>query len=145
MNDSVRREVLVRAGPLIAACTLALTAAFIGVVALLSGAAAGVVARLPLYVLAGAVGFVGALLAVEHSRRTGQSALATAAVTGVVGFVLIGFGTEGIVYALTRPDAVVASHLFVYLLSAALIASGLGYWSVRNWSDLSRLLRRSGL
>ncbi|MFB6139072.1 MAG: hypothetical protein ABEJ26_01395 [Halosimplex sp.] len=139
------REVLVRAGPLIGATTLALTAAFLGVVGIVSGSATGIVGRLPLYVLAGSVGFVAALLTAEHSEYYGREALVSAAVVGVVGFVMIGLGTEGVVYGMTNPDAAVASHLSVYLLSAAMIASGLGYWTVRNWHDVSRAVQTSGL
>lgn len=134
----VDREAFARTGPVIVVCTLALTATFVGVVGLVSGKAGGVVARFPLYVLAGAVVFVGALLVLEQSRHDGRTVLAGAALVGAVGFVLASLGTEGIVYALTYPDDVVASHLFVYLLSAAIIASGLGYWSVRNWRGVSR-------
>ena len=89
---------LVGTGPLVAAiggCTLVLTAVFVGVVALVSGETAGLVERLPLYVLASAVAFLAVLL--------------------------------------------VASHLFVYLLSAAVIASGLGYWAARNRRDVRDL------
>lgn len=141
----MERDVLVRAGPLICATTLALTAAFLGIVGIVSGAAAGIVGRLPLYVLAGSVGFVAALLAAEHSQYYGREALVSATAVGVVGFVMIGLGTEGVVYGLTHPDAVVASHLSVYLLSAAMIASGVGYWSVRNWRDVTRMMQTSGL
>jgi len=141
----LERDVLVRAGPLICATTLALTAAFLGIVGIASGNAGGLVARLPLYVLAGSVGFVAALLVAEHSQLYGREALATAAAVGIVGFVMIGLGTEGIVYGINYPDAVVASHLSVYLLSAAMIASGIGYWTVRNWRDVTRVMQTSGL
>ncbi|MFC7197108.1 hypothetical protein ACFQL4_24765 [Halosimplex aquaticum] len=95
--------------------------------------------------LAGSVGFVAALLAAEHSEYYGREALVTATCVGIVGFVMIGLGTEGVVYGLTNPDAVVASHLSAYLLSAAMIASGLGYWTVRNWRDVTRVMNKSGL
>jgi hypothetical protein len=144
-NGHLERDVLVRAGPLICATTLALTAAFMGIVGIASGNAGGVVGRLPLYVLAGSVAFVAALLAAEHSEYYGRPALVTAAGVGVVGFVMIGLGTEGVVYGATHPDAVVASHLSVYLLSAAMIASGVGYWTVRNWRDVTTAVNTSGL
>jgi len=144
-NGYLERDVLARAGPLICATTLALTAAFLGIVGIVSGETGGLVGRLPLYVLAGSVGFVGALLAVEHSEYYGRPALATASGVGIVGFVMIGLGTEGVVYGLTNPDAVVASHLFVYLLSAAIVASGVGYWTVRNWRDVTTAVNTSGL
>jgi hypothetical protein len=54
-------------------------------------------------------------------------------------------GVEGVLYAWTHPGRVVASHLFVYLLSAAIIASGLGYWGVRNWHDVHDVVGYSRL
>lgn len=137
-------DVLARTGSLIGLCTVALTAAFVGVLAIVSGETAGVVGRLPLYVLASAVVFVATLLAADETGTEGVTALVRAAVAGVSGFVLLALGAEGIIYAVTNPDAVVASHLFVYLLSAAIIASGLGYWSVRNWRDVSAAVSTSG-
>ena len=144
-NGYFERDVLVQAGPLICATTLALTAAFLGIVGIASGNAGGLVGRLPLYVLAGSVGFVAALLAAEHSQYYGREALVTAAAVGIVGFVMIGLGTEGVIYGLTYPEAVVASHLSAYLLSAAMITSGLGYWTVRNWRDVTAAVDTSGL
>jgi len=136
------REVLVQTGALIAACTAALTAAFVGVVALLAGQS-GLLTRLPLYVLVGAVTFVGVLLAADHRRNSGQTVLVRAVVVAAAGFVLFGLGAEGVLYAATRPGEVVASHLFAYLVSAAIIASGLGYWGARNWREVSRAIDRS--
>ena len=142
-NTLLERRTLARAGPLIGVCTVALTAAFVGVIGLASGATGGVVGRLPLYVLASAVLFVATLLAAEDSRNGGVTTLTRAATVGVGGFLLLGLGAEGIVYAVTHPDAVVASHLFVYLLSAVIIASGLGYWAVRNRGLVRALVRGS--
>lgn len=136
-------NVLARTGSLIGLCTVTLTAAFVGVLAIVSGETAGAVGRLPLYVLASAVVFVATLLAADETGTEGVTALVRAAVAGVSGFVLLALGVEGIIYAVTNPDAVVASHLFVYLLSAAIIASGLGYWSVRNWRDVSAVVSTS--
>lgn len=136
---------LARTGSLIALCTVALTAAFVGVLALVSGETGGAVGRLPLYVLASAVVFVATLLAADGTGTDGVTALVRAGVVGVGGFVLLALGIEGINYAVMNPDAVVASHLFVYLLSAAIIASGLGYWSVRNWRDVSAAVSTNGL
>jgi hypothetical protein len=129
-------------GPLVAAiagCTLVLTAVFVGVVALASGQTAGLVGRLPLYVLATAVAFLAVLLAADHARTHGMTVLARAAGVAVVCFVTVSLGTEGVVYAVRYPETVVGSHLFVYLLSAAVIASGLGYWAARNRRDVREL------
>jgi hypothetical protein len=136
---------LLQTGSLIAACTVVLTAAFLGVVGLVSGRAVGIVTRLPLYVFAGAVAFVAVLLVTSHARHHGQTVLARAAVAGLSGFVLFGLGAEGLLYAVTSPETVVVSHVFIYLVSAAIIASGLGYWGVRNWHDVTDTFRRTGL
>lgn len=126
-------------GPLVAgigACTALLTASFLGMVGLASGDAVGVLARMPLYVLGSSVAFVGVLLAVDDYNQDGQLVLVQAAVAGVGTFVLGILGGEGVLYAMTNPEAVVASHLFLYLLSAAIIASGLGYWGMEHWRDV---------
>jgi hypothetical protein len=136
---SVERDGLVGSGPLLAGigvCTALLTASFLGMVGLVSGNAVGVPTRLPLYVLGGSIAFVGALFALEGDSRDGSVVLGRAAIAALATFVLAVLGAEGVVYALAEPDAVVASHLFVYLLSAAIIASGLGYWAVQHWQDV---------
>jgi hypothetical protein len=142
-NRLLDRGTLAQAGPLIGVCTVALTAAFVGIIGLASGGTPGVVGRLPVYVLASAVGFVVALLAVDSGGANGMSALRRASAVGVGGFVMLSLGAEGVIYAATHPDAVVVSHLFVYLLSAAIIASGLGYWAVHNRRLVRALVRGS--
>jgi hypothetical protein len=144
-NQFTERDVLVRTGSLIAGCTVALTVAFLGVVGLVSGNTAGLLTRLPLYVLASSVVFIATLLLLDDTRRSGQEVLVQAVLAGVGGFVVIALGVEGIVYAVTHPSQVVASHLFIYLVSASIIASGLGYWSVRNWRDVGKLVEQSSL
>lgn len=139
-SDSLlERDGLGRTGPLVAgigACTALLTASFLGMVGLASGDAVGVLARMPLYVLGSSVAFVGVLLAVDDYNQDGRLVLVQAAVAGVGAFVLGVLGAEGVLYAMTNPEAVVASHLFLYLLSAAIIASGLGYWGMEHWRDV---------
>jgi len=135
---------LVRTGLLVGCCTTVLTAAFVGVVALVSGAG-GVGSRLQFYILAGAVAFVASLLVLEESKYEGGGVMLGAVATGFVGFVAVGLSTEGVRYALARPDAVLASSLLVYLVAAALVASGLGYWSVRNWRLLGQRFPDGGL
>lgn len=136
----VNREMMAQTGALIGVCTVALTATFLGIVGLASGTVGGTVDRLPLYVLAGAVVFVGTLLVEDHAGQRGHKVLGLAVVASLAGFTLTALGAEGIIYALKYPGDVVASHLFVYLLSAAIIASGLAYWSVENWREATALL-----
>lgn len=134
-----------RTGALVGVCTAALTAAFVGIAAIVTGNAAGVVERLQFYILAGAVTFVGGLLVLEESRHRGQTVLTGATAAGVVGFLLLGLGSEGVRYALAQPEIVLSSSLFVYLVAAALIASGVGYWSVRNWQLVGQRMPKRGL
>ncbi|MEF8853839.1 MAG: hypothetical protein V5A44_09745 [Haloarculaceae archaeon] len=143
-NSLFDRGRLVGTGPLVAAiagCTLVLTAVFVGVVALASGQTVGLVGRLPLYVLATAVAFLAVLLVADHDRTHGATTLARAVTAAAVCFVTVTLGTEGVVYTVRYPGTVVGSHLFVYLLSAAVIASGLGYWAARNRRDVRDLAR----
>jgi hypothetical protein len=136
-------DLLGQVGPLVAGigvCTVLLTASFVGIVGLVSGAVEGLVGRLPLYVLTSSVAFVAVLVAADQRYRRGPRVLGRAVTAALVTFVVVSLGSEGIIYAVTGPEAVVASHLFVYLLSAAIIASGLGYWVVRHWQDLRALV-----
>lgn len=138
LQRTVDRAMLVRTGALVGVCTAVLTAAFVGVVALLGGHAAGASTRLQFYVLAGAVAFVGSLLVLEESRHDARRVIWGAAVTGIAGFVLVGLATEGALYTLADPETVLSSSLLVYLTAASLIASGIGYWSVRNWRTVGQ-------
>lgn len=135
---------LVRAGALVAGSTLVLTAGFVGLVALATGEATGVTARLPAYVLAMAVTFVATVILLEERRRGGETVLLTAGGLALAGFAVVGFGGEGITYALRYPDRIVASQLLFYFLAAGLIATGLGYWGARHWRELANTGIRSG-
>lgn len=141
----VARSPLARTGPVLGVWTALLTATFLGVVGLASGTVGGLLSRLPLYVLGSAVTFVGILLVLDHTRYQAWTVLVRAVGGTVAGFVLSTLAAEGVIYTLTSPESVVASHLFVYLLSAALVTTGLWYWSVRNWSDVNTLVQTRGL
>jgi len=135
-------------GPLVATlfgCTIVLTAVFLGGVALVAGRAAGFVARLPLYVLASAVAFIAVLLVADHARAHGTTVLGRAVGVAAVGFATVSLGTEGLVDALRYTDTVVGSHLFVYLLSTAVVASGVGYWAARNYRDVRKMAASDSL
>lgn len=125
-----------RAGALVAASTLVLTASFVGFVGLATGAVAGTLSRLPAYVLALAVAFVGTLVYYEETGRRYSRSLRAAGYVAAASFLLVGFGGEGIVYVLVAPGEVFGTRLFAYLLSAGLIGSGVGYWGWRNWRAL---------
>lgn len=79
----------------------------------MSGANAGIGERLPMYLLAGAAGFVGALLYRRSSPQEGTAVLRGATAIGCVGVVGIGLGTEAVTYGLIH----VVPALSVYLAS----------------------------
>jgi hypothetical protein len=132
-----RGESLARVGALVAGCTLVLTAAFVGVVALVSGLSPGLNTRLPVYVLVMAGSFVGTLLVVERRRRDGRQIIVTAAGVGTAAFVLVALAGEGLSYAAANPTEVFDPTLILYLLAAGLIGTGLGYWGVRHWREFT--------
>jgi uncharacterized membrane protein len=132
-----RGESLARVGALVGGCTLVLTAAFVGVVALVSGLSPGLNTRLPVYVLVMAGSFVGTLLVVERRRRDGRQIIVTATGVGTAVFVLVALAGEGVSYAAANPAEVFDPTLILYLLAAGLIGTGLGYWGVRHWREFT--------
>lgn len=119
----------------IAGSTLALTAAFVGVVALLNGNAAGVGDRFPFYLLAGAVAFVASLLLVDDDEVAGQMVIVVTLVIAVTTLVVAGLAAEGVRYAVVAPGEVFADRLVVYFLAAGLICTGLTYWGLNHWRE----------
>jgi len=116
--------------------TVVLTAAFFGIVALVTGVT-GLTGRLPYYVLGGAAAFVASVVRFDHHSQAGVPVLYTASGIALVAFTGLGLATEGIRLAITRPEVVVASQLFVYVVAAGLIATGLGFWAVRHWREVA--------
>lgn len=133
----VDRDVLARRAPVIGGFLVLLAGLGVGVVSFDGGATAGFERRIPIYVLAGAVLFVGGLLAMRYSPRDGATVLRRATGAGFLGFVAVGLWSEAVVYGLI----VVAPELSLYVVSAAVLACGLGYWSVRSWQSVDDLTR----
>ena len=131
-------EVLVQAGLFIAVSTLALTAAFLGLVALLTASVTGLDARLPFYALALALAFVGGIITFEAEFRDGRRIFRNAGLAAFVTFLLVGLCGEGVAYLVQRPEQLLSSQLLFYFLAAGLIGTGLGYLGLRHWEDLSR-------
>jgi hypothetical protein len=134
-DDGERGRFLARAGGVIAGSTLALTAAFVGVVALLDGTTAGIGDRFPFYVLAGAVVFVASLLLLDHDEVSGRTVIVATLVIAVTAFVVVGLGVEGVWYAYRVPGDVFGDQLVVYFLAAGLICTGLTYWGLNHWRE----------
>lgn len=132
-------DTLVRAGLLVVASTLLLTAVFVGILALVSGNAVDVESRLPAYVLVLAVTFVGGLLVVEQrGPRTARDVMRVAGGAAVGVFVAVALACEGALYAYSAPDLVFSSRTFLYFLAAAFIGTGLGYWGITHRRELTR-------
>ena len=136
------QPVIARVGSLVAGSALALTLAFLGVVAFATGEAAGFGDRVSFYVLGAAVTFAAALIGLDRRARDGRDLLGVAVGLAVVAFCLVTLGVEGLAYAASRPDEVLLSNTLLYLLSAALFATGLGYWGLAHWKEFAREIRR---
>lgn len=137
------RPVLTRIGALIAGSAIALTLAFFGLLAIVTGSATGLSGRVPFYVLGAAVTFAGALIGLDRRRWDGRDLLLSSIGVAVVAFFLVTLGLEGVAFAIQHPGESLASRRFLYLLALALVATGLGYWVTCHWSEISRSIRRS--
>ena len=138
-----RRQVnerVLRVGGVVVGSTLALTMSFFGLIALVTGAAEGALSRLPIYVFALAASFVGALVALEDLSVDAETVLGAAAGASFTNFLLVALASEGTIYALRSPQEVVSSQLFVYVLSAGMMATGLGFWLANHYGEVE--LRR---
>lgn len=120
---------------LVFASTLALTASFVGLVALARGEVQRTPERLPIYATAAAA-FVGGIVVFEEAGHRGRRALVGATLAGAATLFVTGLGGEGVVYVLDTPEAVFEIQLLGYLLSAALMATGVGDWALRNLDSL---------
>lgn len=146
MDLDSTQQVIVRIGLLIVACTLLLTAAFVGLIATLSGEIRGFEARIPWYLAGAAILFVATIVLLELNDADGRTIIVSAVFTGFISFLLIFLSIEGLIFTITNPAAVFDSRLIIYFFSAALVATGVGYWGLRHWreftSDQPRSRRR---
>ena len=131
------RERVAQGGLLLVLATLVLTAGFLGVVGLVTGSVTGLVDRLPFYVLAMAITFVGGMVILEGELRDPGRILRAAVAVALGAFLVVTFGGEGIAFVLQQPREVLSSQLLFYFLAAGLIGAGLGYWGVRHWNDIA--------
>lgn len=136
-NWKLGPQTTARAGLFVVLSTVALTASFLGVVGLFSGRVSGLTTRLPFYVLVMALCFVVAIIFFESVFRQAEQVLVTAVVIGVLSLVFVALGGEGVIYLLRNTEQVVASHLLFYILSAGLIGTGICYWALQHWTELS--------
>ena len=141
-DDATETEpALRRLGAIIVASTVLLTAALYGLLAFLApGPVPGLFARVPWYVVAAAVIFVGTIVLLEQYDAGGRTVMLTAVVTGATGFVAVTLAAEGVRYAAVTPGLVL-SQLLVYLVAAGLTATGIGYWALNHWREFTTRAR----
>jgi hypothetical protein len=138
-GDATERFV-VRVGLPIVVSTAVFTLGFFGVLALVTGQTPRLELRVPVYVFGGAVTFVGAIVGLDQLRRDGVGILTTAAGLSVVGFGILLLGGEGALYVTRNTGELVESRLFLYLIAAGLVSTGLAYWGVRYRDSLESLI-----
>ncbi|MFC7045880.1 hypothetical protein ACFQH6_11095 [Halobacteriaceae archaeon GCM10025711] len=137
MAHVLQRAYFQRTVLVVVASTVSLTASFIGMIALATGQAGQVGARLPFYVLAMAVAFVVAVFLLDERGHDGVTVILGSIGIAIVSFVLVSLGAEGVVFTVRHPEQVLTGRLILYFLAAGLIASGLGYWGLRFWRDFA--------
>lgn len=117
--------------------SLTLTAAFLGLVGLISGAELDVIRRLPAYSLVMGIVFVVAILRLDSPNRDGMMVLVSTSGIAVLAFVLVGLATEGVVYTYTSPEKVVMSNLIFYFAAAGLVCTGVVFWALHHWREFA--------
>jgi hypothetical protein len=136
MAPSESQRVIAQVSALIVACTLLLTAGFVGLIAALAGELSGFESRIQWYVAVTAVVFVATIVLLELNDAGGATIITSATVVGVLAFVLAFLGAEGVLFTLQNPETVEVSRLVV-VASAALVATGIGYWALRHWREFT--------
>jgi hypothetical protein len=110
------------------------TAAIMGIRALIEGAAMEVGARVPYYVFFMAVVVTILVFLLEREIDDGWKIISTSLAIGVLGFALSLLGVEGALFALENPDQVLSNITF-YFISAGLLCTSITYWAVNHWRE----------
>ncbi|MDY6819090.1 MAG: hypothetical protein SVG88_10555 [Halobacteriales archaeon] len=126
------RQFIHQVGAFVIVCTLVLTFSFFGLLALTTGASADIGTRLPFYVFGMAVVFVAGIVGLDQGKYEGREIIVAATGVAIGSFIVFTLGGEGVVLAMRQPGTVFSIQRFLYLLAAGLMATGLGYWVVRN-------------
>lgn len=129
-----------RVAGVVTVSTVVLTAAFLGVLAILTGKAPGIGARVPVYMLLMAIAFTISVVGLIRRDVGGGVVLSAATGVGVLTFALGLLAGEGIYYTVRKPSEVFGSELVVYFLAAALIGTGLSYWTVNYWREFTNFV-----
>lgn len=129
-------ETLLTIAGLIVGSTAILTAAFVGILGLVTGEVTDIGARLPFYAVLGGLLFVASVIALTRLNSPAHTVVIGSTGITAVGFTFIFLDGEGILFAVNNPDTVFSSQLVWYLFTAGLIATGLAYWLVNYWREL---------
>lgn len=129
-----------RVAGVVTVSTVVLTAAFLGVLAVVTGEAPDIGARVPVYMLLMAIAFTISVVGLIRRDVGGGVVLSAATGVGVLTFTLGLLAGEGIYYTVRKPSEVLGSELVVYFLAAALIGTGLSYWTVNYWREFTNFV-----
>lgn len=132
-----RGDFRVRAGLVVGVSTFVLTAAFMGVLGLVSGEVAEIGQRLPYYLIVAGGAFVGTVILLEEHGAAAEVIIVSAVVTGALALLAVSLSVEGLVFAYHHPERVLLSQLVLYFIAAALIGTGIAYWGVNHWRELT--------
>jgi len=119
---------------LITASTLLVTSSLVGILALTEGLVGGLGARVPYYVLAAAVVFVGLIVFLEYKIDDGARIITSSVVVSLVALIAISLSVEGLLFGLEYPNRLF-SNLLPYFLAAGLISTGLIIWALQHWRE----------
>lgn len=120
---------------LVAICTVILTAAFVGIIAFISGDINEFNSRLPYYTVLLGAAFVLTIILLESQHTKGQDILITSVTVSIITTVVSLLAVEGTLFAYRFPERVFVSQLVVYFTGASLIAIGFGFWGIRHWRE----------
>ncbi|MFB6104621.1 MAG: hypothetical protein ABEJ57_05985 [Halobacteriaceae archaeon] len=136
-------QTLLTIATLIVASTAILTAAFVGILGLVTGEVTAIGTRLPYYVVLAGLLFVASVITLTRYGSPAETVVVGSTGIALVGFTFILLDGEGVLFALQEPDMVFGSQLVLYFFAAGLIATGLAYWLVNYWRDIFGDSRRS--
>jgi hypothetical protein len=133
----LRRTLLTRMALGVVFLSVLLTAALVGVLGFVNGAPLDVSSRLPAYALVMGLVFVVTILRLDTPEREGVTVLVATAGLAVISFVLAALATEGVFYAIARPNQVLTSMLILYFAAAGLVCTGVVIWALHHWREFA--------
>jgi len=120
---------------LVIGSTILLTVALLGVVEIVTEPAPGYASRVPIYVLGGSILFIVLVFQFERRHFDGRTIILATTGLAIVGTFLFFLIGEGVVYGVSHPDEILATHLVLYLLSIGVCCTGLAHWGLNHWRE----------